>query len=133
MLQRLRRMAHLQACSDWRCERSCLGTLFLEVTAHMVQRLLSKATPPAVVLPALLHGPLSLATEELEPAPCNEAAGFPQHGEVALRHASGRHRAISSSTSATSSGGAERLIVNDYGRRDPMQKKGLLCGCQHAS
>merc|ERR1712176_498859 len=76
-----------------------------------------------VARPSARGRPPSLATEELEPAPCNEAAGFPQHGDVALRHASGRHRAISSSTSATSSGGAERLIVNDYGRRDPMQKK----------
>merc|ERR1712156_695502 len=86
----------------------------------------------AVARPSARGRPPSLATEELEPAPCNEAAGFPQHGDVALRHASCRHRAISSSTSATSSGGAERLIVNDYGRRDHMQKKGLFCGCQNA-
>jgi len=89
----------------------------------------------AVARPSARGRPPSLATEELEPAPCNEAAGFPQHGEVALRHASYRHRAVSSSSSATSSGGAmysgaERLIVNDYGRRDPTPKNGLLCGCQ---
>merc|ERR1712129_282499 len=38
-----------------------------------------------VARPSARGRPLSLATEELEPAPCNEAAGFPQHGEVALR------------------------------------------------
>jgi len=89
----------------------------------------------AVARPSARGRPPSLAAEELEPAPCNEAAGFPQHGEVALRHASCRHHAVSSSSSATSSGGgmysgAERLIVNDYGRRDTLPKNGLLCGYQ---
>merc|ERR1712079_973509 len=60
----------------------------------------------AVARPSARGRPPSLATEELEPAPCNEAAGFPQHGDIALRHASCRHRAVSSSCSTTSSVGA---------------------------
>lgn len=95
----------------------------------------SHSTAGSVARPLACGRPPSLATEELEPAPCNEAAGFPQRCEVALRHASGRHRAVSSSDSATSSGGvlygfAERLMVHDHGRSDPVPKDGLLCGCK---
>jgi len=65
----------------------------------------------------------SLPTDELEPAPCNEAAGFPNHKTVALRHASCPHRAVSSNGLAASSAGA-RCDGAQSGMRP---KNGLWC------
>jgi molecular chaperone DnaK (HSP70) len=50
--------------------------------------------------------PPSLASDEMESAPCNEAAGFPQHRSIALRRASGSHRA------SLMSSNAQRVVEN---------------------